>query len=573
MLTKFIAIILLAFSVATNAQTFPVVNLNVTGTATFAISPTGPTPTIGDNSTKFATTAFVGTAIAGSGFPTVATNAALAATSTATTSKIVRISFATAGDTSPLIYTAQSSPCSAPDNGNQVTSADGNCWIAQWPAGPHDVTEWGADKTGIANSTAAMNAAHATGAVIFYPAGTFTFTTLNSIASGGIVGLGRDATLLKSTDTSSNNLIVFNSSAHTPILRDFSLQAPNSSNLPVKSGGACIQLNPISGEIDYAHFDNITIAFCPIEIDFTAAAYWTINNSEFLGYNSAGIQVANTNNNDSGDSVVQGSLFNTPGTTGSAINWKSSGGLKIIGNKMLGGGVGFNMQFNGTTNTSDIILVGNSIENMNTQAIVLARASGSANVSNVVVVGNQMAVEPTCLQSDASSFINEFTYTGNVCNLSNGSGYGVNIATITDYYIGGNTFKGNGGTPAGIVLASSNSNGKLGKNTYATLSSSLTNNSTTTFVDQDIETGTTTTASSGWSSYGSLFSSPTTNVTFPTAYTVAPTAANITLTPTSTNGVSGAIVTGVSTTGFSYIALSGTTNIAASFSWQAGGTK
>ncbi|MEI1392219.1 hypothetical protein, partial [Klebsiella pneumoniae] len=97
--------------------------------------------------------------------------------------------------------------------------------------------------------------------------------------------------------------------------------------------------------------------------------------------------------------------------------------------------------------------------------------------------------------------------------------------------------------------------------------------STSTIVGLDTQTGTTTTAATGWSGYGTLFSSPTTTVTFPNAYTVAPTASNITMTPTSTNGALGYLVTAVSTTGFSYIAISSVTNVAASFSWQPGGIK
>ena len=537
------------------------------GTGAFtALSSTGATsfgaaPTLG--STTF--------------YPTVATNAALQAVSTATTSTVTRLGFYASGDAPPLTYTASGSACSLNsgngDNGSQVKSADSKCWLANFQSGPIDVREWGAKGDGSTDNTSAMNAAHATGAVILYPAGTWNFTTLNSIAQGGIVGLGRTATVLHSTDTTSANLIVFNAASTPPIFKDFALTAPSSGSLPTKTGGACIQLNPASGEIDYAHFDNVTIAYCPINVDFVAAAYWTINNSEFLGYNTAGIQVANTNNTDSGDSAVQGSLFNTPGTAGVAILWKSSGGLKVIGNKLLGGNVGFGMQFNGTANTSDILLIGNSIENMNSQAIALSRTSGTFNVSNVVIVGNQMAVEPTCLQTDASNFLNELTYTGNTCNLSSGAGYGVNLATVTNFTIAGNTFKGNGGTPNGITIAASSSNGKIGLNSYATLSSTLVNSSTSTVVSPDIQTGTTTTSSSGWSGYGNLFSSPATTVTYPNAFTVAPTASQIALTPTSTNGVVSALITSVSTTGFTYIAVSSVTNIAASFSYQAGGTK
>lgn len=62
---KIITIVLGLLCSAANAQTFPVNNLTVAGTlgvtgqANFTLSPTGPTPSPGDSSTKFATTAFV----------------------------------------------------------------------------------------------------------------------------------------------------------------------------------------------------------------------------------------------------------------------------------------------------------------------------------------------------------------------------------------------------------------------------------------------------------------------------------------------------------------------------------
>lgn len=66
---KILAFLCLWTSVAFG-QTFPVNNLTVAGTAaftglaTFTLSPLAPTPTTGDSSTKLATTAFVGTAVA-----------------------------------------------------------------------------------------------------------------------------------------------------------------------------------------------------------------------------------------------------------------------------------------------------------------------------------------------------------------------------------------------------------------------------------------------------------------------------------------------------------------------------
>lgn len=428
-----------------------------------------------------------------------------------------------------------------------------------------------ADPTGVKDSTAAMNAAHATGKPVFYPAGTYKFSTLNPIASGGIIGQGRAATTLVSTDQTSANLIVFNNSSSTPIFRDFTLAAPASGNLPVKVAGAGIQLNPSSGEIGYAHFDNITITWLPISVDAVAASYWSMNNCEFLSYNIAGVQVANTNNTDSGDSTIQGCLFNTPGTAGAGILQKSSGGLKVIGNKFLGGQNGYALNFNGTASTSDLLFTGNSIENMSQQAVSLARQSGTFNFSNLIFTGNEFAVENTGIQTDASNFINELIVQGNVFNLSSGAGYGINLATVTDFNIGGNTFKGNGGTPNGITIAASCANGKIGKNTYASLSSTLVNSSTSTNYEPDVQRGLATSSNSGWTTYGSLFAGPATSVTFPQAYTVAPSANDISFAPAATNGEVGGIVTAITATGFTFKPLSATNSISANISWVCNG--
>jgi hypothetical protein len=434
----------------------------------------------------------------------------------------------------------------------------------------------GVDPTGVLDSTAGMNLAHATGKVIRYPEGTYKFTRLANIVSGGIVGCGRIATILQSTDTTSADLIPFADSATNPIFRDFSLISPQSANLPVKTGGAGISLQPVSGEISYAHFDNVTFGFQPTCVNAAAAAYWTMTNCEFLGYNVAGVRVANTYNNDSGDSSIQGCLFNTPGILGAGVLQNSSGGLKIIGNKFLGGANGIFLSFDGTTDTSDLIIVGNSIEHMAVQGIALTRASGVRGFANVVICSNQF-LNTTSIQTDASGFLNELVIQGNVFNFLSGAGYGINLTAVRDFSIGGNTFKGNGGTPAAIITNASCSNGKIGVNAYAMgLGSSVTNSSTTVFVDKEAQQGTTTTSAAGWVGYGALFASGTTTVTFPTPFTSALTIYDIALTPTSTNGACGAIVTGVTTsgstyTGFTYTALSSVNSVAASYAWKAWG--
>ena len=68
--------------------------------------------------------------------------------------------------------------------------------------GDYPIQWWGGKGDNSTDNTAAMNAAHASGRVIYYPQGNYIFTTLNPFALGGIKGDGDNLTFLVSTDTS-----------------------------------------------------------------------------------------------------------------------------------------------------------------------------------------------------------------------------------------------------------------------------------------------------------------------------------------------------------------------------------
>ena len=435
------------------------------------------------------------------------------------------------------------------------------------------VKDFGAVGDGVTDDTTAMNAAHATGKVIFYPSGTYLFTTLDDISTGGILGKGRSETTLKSTDTGSSDLITFTGSSSAPVFQDFTLKAPVSANTPVKTGGAGLKLDAVTGEIGYTYMSNVTIAFVPTAFKTIEASYMRIDSCEFLGYDTAGMDIDNDNNPDSGDSVIMGCLFNTPASTGNAIVHRASGGLKVIGNKMLGGSTGYSLNFEGSSNTSILLFHGNSVENMTNQCMTFSRTGGTYNFSNITITGNEFGVGPTGIQDDNSGFIDQFVCVGNIFNLwPNTEGYGVNLNSVTDFVISSNTFQCSGGFSSGIVIGAGCVNGKIGGDNIYSGISTVTNNSATTTVEKNRQAGTSTTASSGWSSYtGSLYSSPSTTVVFPKPYIVAPRPEDIILSTAAVSGEVTATVTSITTTGFTYIGLSAAPNIAASFIYEAYG--
>lgn len=134
---------------------------NIAGGAINGASIGATTPFTGAFTTLSSTAApTIGTATI---YPTVPTKAALQGLSTATVSTVTRLGFYAAGDAPPLTYAASASACSlnsgAGDNGSQVLSADGKCWLANFPASGADVREYGAKGDGTTDDYAAITSA------------------------------------------------------------------------------------------------------------------------------------------------------------------------------------------------------------------------------------------------------------------------------------------------------------------------------------------------------------------------------------------------------------------------------
>ena len=438
--------------------------------------------------------------------------------------------------------------------------------------------QYGGVGDGVTDDTLAMAAAHATGKTVFYPAGTYKFTKLSTtITSGGIVGEGQTQTILFSTDTSTDDLFTFVGNSPGGIgngltFRDFQIQGTKSGDNPAKADGAGIAIAPTSGENSYASFLNVTTTYMPIGFDFVAASLWRVVSCNFLSYTIAGIQVANTNVADSGDSSITSCVFNNPYTTGSGIYQKSSGGLKVVSNKFLGGLRGYTMALEDST--SVLVIAANSFENMTGADIALSRAVAGKAFVNVCITGNEFSVGGVAIATDANAFLSEVNISSNQINMGAvGSNACIALNNVTDFFIGSNIIKGNGGLGSSAINITSCTNGKIGPNTYANLPNPISvSSSPTVSVDYDTQYGTSPASStSGYTSYGTLYLGPSVSVTFPIAFLDAPSPEAITLTSALGNGCLGGIVTSTSTTGFTFQPISSITGVAAQCYWSAEG--
>lgn len=463
------------------------------------------------------------------------------------------------------------SSSSATVNGGTVINAAGGVgrWLLLY-SGIVNVKQFGAKGDGVTLDTSAMQAAHNTGLLVYYPAGTYLFAPTITFSSGGFQGDGKTKSILTSTEISTANWFKFDgalgSYSNIPIFRDISIQASAS-----KSGGAGIQVLPSSGESSYLRFDNCSFVGLPIGIDFVAASLWSVTGCDFLTYSIAGVQVANTNSADSGDSSIVGCVFNNPLTTGSGIWQKSSGGLKVVGNKFLGGARAYTMALEDST--SVLIFCGNSCENMAQQDMAFSQAVGGKVFVNVCITGNEFSVGGVAISTDATGFLTEVNISGNQMNMGAvGSNAIIALNAVTDFYVGGNLIKGNGGAGSSGVNITNCVNGKIGINTYANLPTpiSITGSPTVT-TTLDSQSGSSTTSTAGWAALGTLYKSATTSVTFPNPFLITPNLSDITITPKSTNGVIGGFVTSLTKTGFDYQAISTVTGIAAEINWKQDG--
>lgn len=360
--------------------------------------------------------------------------------------------------TSGMFYMDGGDLSSADNGGTIIVDASGRRWKRVY-SGPVNVRWFGAAGDGSTDDTTAMQAAHNTGAVVYYPATAshYKFTIL-SIAQGGIIGQG-PTTLLKSSDTTSSDVITYTGNGSNgvyPLFRDFSLSGPNTSSSIVKTAGVGLRFNPTrdAGALQNFTLSNINFADLPDCLDLSYTAAVSVETCTFYFYRNKAIRFANPNHVDVGDSHVTGcTFFNGTGATyanlGAGIYQESGGGLRISNNKFNGGNAHYTLNLLGQT--SDLIITGNSFENCASAAIGLSNPNNTAaapiRFENVVIGANQFARNTVDITANAipnylnTSYWDNVSITGNSFTF-HGSGNSVQAYTARNWNISGNSWFG-----------------------------------------------------------------------------------------------------------------------------------
>ena len=168
---------------------------------------------------------------------------------------------------------------------------------------------------------------------------------------------------------------------------------------------------------------------------------------------------SNPINYDTGDNAIANNSFFSAATTSSFnFGWTSGGGVRFIGNKINGGAYtatyGILMTATSIT-TSDIQIIGNSIENVSKPLLI--NESGTGSLGNIQIVGNQSLSGNWEVDGTATNSITPFQFSDNI--MGGGS-------LITSYATaevgsnhGGSTFPYTANAGATLVGASVTNNG------------------------------------------------------------------------------------------------------------------
>lgn len=333
---------------------------------------------------------------------------------------------------------------------------------------------YGAVGKGTTDDTVALQAAltAAAGKVLFLPAGTYLVSSTLTISSGTtIIGAGRLRTRITWTSTT---LDVFSINTTDPVqMSDFQMTGPASA-----TAGAMIKVDgPSASGNAYSTFSRLLLSRGYDQIKMISSLAWTIEACVFSGFVHRALTVANALVPDAGDGLVHGNCIFANGIAGSvAIYQTSSGGLKVLGNKFNGlGTYAYQMQLASAVVTSDLVFVGNSVENFTSAAMFFDSDGGGAICSNIVICGNQFALNPRGIDmSSATAFLRNISITGNTINVTAAGTYGIIGVELARYSISGNIIGGVGsGTPVGISLDGTCSAGIIGENSYANLTTNI----------------------------------------------------------------------------------------------------
>jgi|GEM_PF-4910380 len=337
-------------------------------------------------------------------------------------------------------------------------NTDSGCWVVS----NYDIINvctYGAVRNTTHDSTNAIQAAVDCifGNPVYLPAGDYLISSQIEITGGRILfGAGRGKSNIHLYTNTQNGIYIDTNDPVT--LRDFTILTCSGIT---KSAGAGIYLT--GGTCNqFSTFERLYVMSQYIGIHIDKGQVFKIDNCYIVNSSSTGIFVSNTNDPDDGDSSIVNCVIDSASDEfGVGIYQVSSGGLKIIGNKIMRHINGIMLAPNGLS--SILLIESNSIENQGGNAIVLTDYNATPGVawSQVIINGNQIANAISGVtQGGSTDWLNYLVITNNTITLKTGGTsiaphIGVYLTNVSYVMITGNIIIGGIGYHVGLSFEAS----------------------------------------------------------------------------------------------------------------------
>lgn len=335
---------------------------------------------------------------------------------------------------------------------------------------------YGAVCDDVADDTAALqsaiNAARNQGLPLFLDSGTCKITaplTINS--TGTIIGAGRSRSIIHVAGNF-DGLQATNWGGSALTLTDFGVTGQ-----PGATAGALINLSPPSGLVWQVSLTRLSLLNGYDGLVLSNAVGVAVEGNYIQEYAHAGITVSAPAGPDNGDSSIHGNIIQTSRAATGILQF-SSGGLKIVQNKIIGGTHGYWLALGSGVSTYDLLIVANSIENQTTDGITMTKGGGTV-FGDVVISANQFSnmPYPINLNDAKSGFPTRMSITGNVAYPSSG-GTCIAVNGAANFTIASNTCLMRG-TSTGINIGSLSTKGLVTYNNIISATNAVVNNSGT----------------------------------------------------------------------------------------------
>ena len=484
------------------------------------------------------------------------------------------------------------------DNGGTIivpTGGDGSsAWLRVY-SGELNVKWFGAYGDLTHDDTAAMTNAHSVGGIVFYPNGRYKFSTLminqtafpnGTYPAGGIIGESPSSVQLYQTALGVDGIIyqAIVDAAQGPIFKSFTLSF-FPSPVAYQTAGALLRITQAAGV-------GGTTQGTLVQDVWFYQSYWNglvmsnqvnydVVDCHFQNYSGSGMINECPNSTDAGDSTITGCVFGTaigptvnPSAQTIGYTQTSGGGIRLVNNKFLGGDYNINVFYTQNTPSADFYIEGNSIEGAQVCSINFNRAIGStASLGPILIEGNNIGPGDgayAILCNTTSNVFSVMTISGNSFYMATPNNFAIFLEYVDTVNIVGNIFDAPGGvtTGTGVYLGPHVTYGQVTANYYRRTAAPVNNQSATSIVNEQRQTGTASASTSV--SYGSLFAGNG-SVTFPIPFSTNPPSVSATVLNANTVGGVSVIVSTITTTGFGVTVLGVTNGQTIPFQWTADG--